>query len=561
MLKTLSIKNLAVIDALELDCAAGFTALTGETGAGKSILIDAIGLAIGLRADAALVRSGNDRAEISASFELGARDPARDWLAAQELTDSDEPELLVIRRVVYAEGRTRAFVNGAPVNAGQLRELGESLVEIFGQSESQTLLRAATQREILDGFGVSAATRNAVADAAGAHTQAERALERLRAAGDRDPAQLEFLRFQLGELDALGLGDDELEQLEAEHRQLAHAGRLMNEGAQSQELLYGGENSVYDQLSQIQSLLDGLVPLHDGFRSALDATESAQALVREAADNARRVLDRLDLDPERLAEVERRLGAIHDLARKHRIKPAELIARQAELRQQLDAAGDAAGQHAELERALAAALGAWREAAAKLSAERRRAAKKLGDAVSTKVRPLGMPNAQFAVVVDSETDAAPRSHGADSVRFDFSANPGQPLRPLARVASGGELSRVSLALQVAAMSKTSAPTMIFDEVDAGISGAVADIVGQQLRALGTDRQVFSVTHLAQVAAQAHRHIGIRKEVRAQQTFTRIEALDAPARVQELARMQGGTEVSKAALDHARDLLQRAGNAA
>ncbi|WP_020648702.1 DNA repair protein RecN [Solimonas variicoloris] len=560
MLKNLAIRNLAIIDAVDLDFGSGFTVLTGETGAGKSILIDAIGLAIGLRADAALVRTGQEKAEISASFELEADSPARRWLAEHELADADDPALLVIRRIVYAEGRTRAFVNGNPVNTGPLRELGEMLIEVFGQSESQTLLRAEVQRQALDDYGSSAATLQAVAAAAAAHAEAERALERLRGAGSRDPAQLDFLKFQIAELDALALGDDELEMLEAEHRQLAHAGRLLGDGAQVQELLYGGENSIYDQLGSAQVLLSGLEPLHEGFRAAREATESALALVRDAADSARRVLDKLDLDPERLAEVESRLGAIHDLARKHRLKPAELPAHLQALRAQHDEAANAAGRVEALERERDAARRRYDEAAAKLGAERRRAAKRFGDAVTAIVRTLGMPNAQFLVGVETDAQAAPRASGADSVRFDFSANPGQPPRPLAKVASGGELSRVSLAIQVAALARHGAATMIFDEVDAGISGGVAEIVGQQLRALGAQRQVMSVTHLAQVAAQGHAHFAIRKEVQKQQTYTRVTPLPADARVQELARMQGGVEISQAALDHARDLLQRAARA-
>ncbi|MFT4045326.1 MAG: DNA repair protein RecN [Solimonas sp.] len=557
MLKNISIRNLAIIDAVDLDFAAGFTVLTGETGAGKSILIDAIGLAIGLRADAALVRAGQEKAEISASFELEQTTAARRWLAEHELADADDPALLVIRRVVYAEGRTRAFVNGAPVNAGQLRELGERLIEIFGQSESQTLLRTDRQRDALDAYGCGAATLDAVAAAAQAHGDAERALERLRAAGSRDPAQTDFLRFQIGELEALALGDGELDELEAEHRQLAHAGRLLGEGEQVQERLYGGENSIYDQIGGAQALLAGLVPLHDGFRDALDATESALALIRDAADGARRVLDKLELDPERLAEVERRLGAVHDLARKHRLKPAELGAHLQSLRARYEESANAAGKLEELERARDAARRRYDEAAARLGAERRRAAKRFGDAVTAIARTLGMPNAQFVVAVETDVAAPVRAHGTDAVRFDFSANPGQPARPLAKVASGGELSRVSLAIQVAALARHGAATMIFDEVDAGISGGVAEIVGQQLRALGAQRQVMSVTHLAQVAAQGHAHFAIRKEVIKAQTYTRVAALGVQGRIEEIARMQGGVEISPAALEHARDLLRRA----
>lgn len=557
MLKTLSIRNLAIIDALDLDFAPGFTVLTGETGAGKSILIDAIGLAIGLRADAGLVRSGQEKAEIGAGFELAADAPSRAWLAEHELADADDPGLLVIRRVVYAEGRTRAFVNGTPVNAATLRELGEQLIEIFGQSESQTLLRADAQRATLDAYASSDVALGAVAAGAQECAAAAQALERLRAAGSRDPAQLDFLRFQIRELEALALGEGELEALEAEHRQLAHAGRLLAEGQQVQDLLYGGERSIYDQLGEAQRLLAGLVPLHDGFGAAHEACETALAQVRDAADGARRVLERMDLDPERLAELERRLGAVHDLARKHRVRPLELPAHLRALREQLEEADSAAGRLEALARAATEARCRYDEAATRLSAERRRGAKRFGEAVTSVVRTLGMPSAQFLVAVEPDPEAPPRAAGMDAVRFDFSANPGQAPRPLAKVASGGELSRVSLAIEVAALARQGAPTMIFDEVDAGISGGVAEIVGQRLRALGAQRQVLSVTHLAQVAAQGHAHFAIRKEVQKQQTYTRVAVLAPDARIEELARMQGGVEIGQAALDHARDLLQRA----
>lgn len=557
MLKQLTIRNLAIIDSLELEFAQGYTVLTGETGAGKSILIDAIGLAIGTRADASLVRGGQDKAEISASFDLRAVPDAGNWLQEHDLRDGDDPELLVIRRVVYAEGRTRAYVNGAVVNAGQLRELGEHLIEIFGQSESQTLLRPEVQRRLLDAYGDHESLLDAVHTAAAAHAETTRLIERLRANGERDPAQLEFLRFQLRELQALNLADNELTQLEAEHRKLAHAGRLLQDGGLAQDQLYGGDASAYDRLATIGGVLDTLVGLDPNFGDALELVNAAQSQVREAADSLRHALDRLDLDPERLAQAEQRLAAIHELARKHRIKPAELGARLAELSAQLDESEHAAGRVAVLERQREEALARYRAAAKRLSTERGKTAKRYSERTTAIVRELGMPNAQFLTVVEPLADAPVRSSGADEVRFDFSANPGQPLRPLAKVASGGELSRVSLAIQVAALASGGAATMIFDEVDAGISGGVAEIVGQQLRKLGAERQVLSVTHLAQVAAQGHVHYAIRKEIKAGQTYTRVEAMTPDARIEELARMQGGVTVSAAAVAHARDLLKRA----
>lgn len=553
MLKHLHIKNLAIIDELELDLEGGFSVLTGETGAGKSILIDAIGLVIGTRADAAMVRAGEEKAEISAEFSLEKKSATAAWLAERELADDGQ---CIVRRVVYAEGRTRAFVNGSPVNAGDLRELGETLIEIFGQNESQVLLRADAQRALLDSYGAYAPALTAVASAAQAHADIVRNIERLRSAGQRDPAQLDYLRFQLRELEALGLQDGELEKLEADHRQQANSGRLISEGGQSGDALYGGDNSIYDQLSDVATTLTGLVPLHADFGAALAATEAAQAQVREAADAVRQLVDRLDLNPESLAELERRLGAIHDLARKHRIKAAELGPRLVAMRAELEEMEHAAGNLEQLEARREAALKTYRTAAEKLTAERGKAAKKFGTAVTTVVRTLGMANAQFAVAL--ETSAGdPRALGDDVIRFDFSANPGQPPRALAKVASGGELSRVSLAIQVAGLHDTGAATMIFDEVDAGVGGGVAEIVGQKLRELGAQRQVLCVTHLAQVAAQGRNQFGIRKEVKAGKTFTRVQALGASERADELARMLGGVEVTASSQAHAKELLKRA----
>jgi DNA repair protein RecN (Recombination protein N) len=557
MLKHLNIRNLAIIDELELDFADGFTTLTGETGAGKSILIDAIGLVIGTRADSALVRAGQEKSEISAEFTLADCIAASDWLREQEMLDADDASLCVIRRVVYAEGRTRAFVNGNAVNAGQLRELGETLIEIFGQSESQTLLRGDVQRRLLDEFGGYGAVLEATAKAARAHAEIERSIERLRGAGERDPAQLDYLRFQLKELQALNLQEGELEKLEADHKRLANAGRLIADGGQALDLLYDGENSLYDQLSIVSDLLTGLTPLDEGFNEALALADAAQAQLRESADALRRVLDKLDLDPDQLAQFERRLSGIHDLARKHRVKPAELPQRLIALSAELDNLEHAASRIGQLEQQREAALKTYRSAAQKLSGERSKAAKKFSEGVTTIARQLGMASAQFLSVVETAAPVSPRLHGDDDIRFDFSANPGQPPRALAKVASGGELSRVSLAIQVVGSQGGGAATMIFDEVDAGIGGGTAEIVGQKLRALGTGRQVLCVTHLAQVAAQSRNHFGIRKEVKAGQTFTRVRPLADKDRVEELARMQGGVEITAAALSHARELLKNA----
>jgi DNA repair protein RecN (Recombination protein N) len=554
MLRALQIRNLAIIDELSLDFAPGFTVLTGETGAGKSILIDALGLVIGTRGESGLVRAGSDKAEVSAEFDLGKSSPARAWLAERELQEESD---CLVRRVVQADGRTRAFVNGRPVSATDLRELGEHLVEIFGQGESQTLLRADTQREVLDDYGRHTDTLAAVAAAAADVQRIERDIESLRNAQNRDPAQLDYLRFQLQELDALALEDGELETLDAEHKKLANAGRLLEDGGNTQQLLYGDESSVYDQLSTAAATLSNLSPLHTDFAEAEELVASAQAQVQEAADTLRRVLERLDLDPERLAEVERRLASIHDLARKHRVRADELAARREQLRAELGGLEGAAERLDELQRLREAALVRYRAAAARLTDARGIAAERFGEEVGKHVRELGMPNARFVVAVEPSGRSEPSLHGDDIVRFDFSANPGQPPRALTKVASGGELSRVSLAIQVSLRRQTGAATMIFDEVDAGIGGGVAEIVGRQLHALGAQRQVLCVTHLAQVAAQGQHHFAISKEVANGQTRTRVNTLGSSGRVDELARMLGGEKITPATTALARDLLKRA----
>jgi DNA repair protein RecN (Recombination protein N) len=559
MLHHLHIRNLAIIDELSLDFAAGFSVLTGETGAGKSILIDALGLVTGTRAESTLVRAGCDKAEVAAEFSLEDSPAAAAWLAERELGDDGS---CTIRRVVQAEGRTRAYVNGSLVTTADLRTLGESLVEVFGQGESQTLLRADTQRSVLDDYGQHPAALEAVAKAAGAVQAVEQRIEALRAAQTRDPAQLDYLRFQLQELDALGLEDGELAALDAEHKTLANAGRLLEDGGTAQQLLYGGEQCAYDQISAALSALHGLVPLHPDFAEVETLASGAQAQAREAADTLRRVLDKLDLDPQRLAEVERRLAAVHDLARKHRVRADELLARQAQLRGELDGLEGAAEKLEALERERQAALEQYRKAAAALTQARAKAAAALARDVTARVRELGMANASFVVAVEPAGRERPSAQGEDLVRYDFSANPGQPPRALAKVASGGELSRVSLALQVSVHSRSralgeGAATMIFDEVDAGIGGATAEVVGRELHALGDHRQVLCVTHLAQVAAQGQQHFGIRKEVRGGATFTRVSPLDAAGRVGELSRMLGGVEVTGATQALAKDLLKRA----
>lgn len=557
MLEQLQIRHLATVASLTLELGPGLTVLSGETGAGKSILIDALGLLLGTRADPALVRAGADSADINARFSLLPGSAAATWLEEQALNDPDDATQCLLRRVLQSQGRTRAWINGSAVTMAQLRELGERLVDVFGQNESHSLRLGEVQRGLLDSYGQHAALLQATAAECAQWHALEARVEQGRRAAARDPAELDLLRHEVQELEALRLGEDELEQIEAEHRRLANAGRLLQDGAAAQDALYGADGAIHDQLATTAQTLLGLAGVDTGFGEVEALVASAQAQVREAADALRRLLDRLDLDPERLAAIDERLGQIHELARKHRVRATELPSRLQTLQHELSAS-QAAGDHIEQLRAQqSAVLARYRQAALVLRQARQAQAAAYGEAVTARVCELGMPNARFEVAVESATRTRPHASGEDEIRFDFSANPGQPPRALAKVASGGELSRVSLALQVVAQEVDGAPTMIFDEVDAGIGGGVAEAVGLQLRLLGTRRQVLCVTHLGQVAACGEQHLLVSKRVADGQTYTEIGLLEGKARVAELARMIGGQERSSASDALARELLRAA----
>lgn len=555
MLAELTIRNFAIIDDLALELAPGMTVLSGETGAGKSILIDALGLLLGDRADADAVRDGAERAEIDALFRLDDAPAARDWLAERELDDGDE---CVLRRVVSREGRSRNWINGSPAAARDLRALGECLVDIHGQHEHQSLLRTTVQREIVDGYGSHDDSVAAVADACRRLRELENEIAGIEQIGDDGESRLDLLRYQVQELEALDLKPDELPELEAELRRLANAERLIGDGSKALGLLYEAEeNSATDLLGAAERLLADLAELDEGFRESAEATAAARIQVQESADALRRRLDGLELDPERLAAVESRLASIQDLARKHRCEPEALPERLERLQRELADLEGTGERLAALRRERDAALADYRERAAALHAARTRTAASLTKSVTAGIRELGMPQGEFEVEVTHDAQAAPSAHGNDRIVFRVTANPGQAARPLERVASGGELSRISLAIQVVAAAATRVPTLVFDEVDAGIGGGVAEIVGRQLRRLGADRQTLCVTHLPQVAAQALQHLHVSKEVAGGSTRTRIRELAADRRVEELARMLGGIEITDQTLAHAREMIERA----
>ena len=548
MLRRLSIHNFIIVDRLELDFAAGFGALTGETGAGKSILLDALSLALGERADTGVVRSGCDKADIAAEFDLPPDAELAAWLAEQEL-DTDDGAL-ILRRVIDAGGRSKAWMNGAPVTLAQLRTAGQHLLDIHGQHAHHALLRADAQRQVLDTHAGAVELAAEVA----ALWRKWQALVDLRQAAERDTAasarERELLGWQIGELDELAFDPAEWRELNAEHGRLAHAADLLSGVGETLDGLGEGEQAVCSVLGHCASRLSTLAAIDPVLSGARELIEAAAIQAEEALHALRRYRDKLDLDPDRLAEIERRIGAVMDLARKHRAAPEELPALAAGWRVRLDAL-EASADPERLAAAEQAAREAYLNAATRLSEARRTAAAALSSGITETMQSLAMSGGRFELaLIPGEASA----HGLEAVEFQVAANPGQEVRSLAKVASGGELSRIGLAIQVMASRDAATPTLIFDEVDVGIGGRVAEIVGQLLHRLGRDRQVLCVTHLPQVAACADWQWQIAKELRDGQTSSTVTPLDGPARVEEIARMLGGVNVTETTRRHAAEML-------
>ncbi len=557
MLTSLQIRDFALVEQIDLELQPGMSVLTGETGAGKSILLDALGLCLGNRADSGLIRHGARRAEISIEFELGDRPEVWEWLAGHDL---EEETACQIRRVITSDGRSRGYINGRPAPLQQLRELGEMLVDIHGQHEHQSLMRRDMQRQLLDSYGGHQELLDRMARLQQRWRELNDRLAKLQGAGQERDARLDLLRYHIQELEALDLGDEEPAELEQEHLRLANASQLLGECRQALELLYESEEgSVSSLLSRIVRQLEPLQEMERSLQGVLELLNGATIQVEEAAGELRRSLAAIELNPQRLAWVEQRLATIHELARKHRLELEELPALLVRLQGELLELEQSETRSRKLRQELDTIREEYDALAAELGSRRRRAARKLGQAVSDNMRQLGMGGGLFEIrLVPLETEELPAC-GRERVEFQVSANPGQPLKPLARVASGGELARISLAIQVVTAQNASIPTLIFDEVDVGIGGGIAEIVGRQLRTLGSYCQVICVTHQPQVAAQAHHHLQVSKQSRDGHTHTRVSPLSREQRVEELARMLGGVEVTPQTISHAREMFMRGQN--
>jgi len=555
MLNHIRIRNYAIIDHLELECAAGMTALTGETGAGKSILLGALGLLLGDRADSDNVRAGSSKAEISAEFDISDMEHIKRWLKDKELDSEGD---CLIRRRLSSDGRSRAFVNGSPVPLNDIRELGEMLVDIHGQHEHQSLMKPQVQRQLLDDYAGNRKLLDSLKQTYQQwHTVSEN-LQQLQMSSSERNDRIDLLRYQVNELDKLGLEEDEYRHINDEHKRLANTDRLV-EACQSvlQALYDADDETLYAGLSQQLSRMEYAIETDNQLAPVDTMLNEALVQVEESAGLLRDYLSSLEMDPERFQELEQRLGTIHDLARKHHVDPNQLYASHQQLAEELDQLDHGEENLEQLQQQVDTLQQAYNEQSQALSKARKKTAKKLGQLITAAMQTLGMAGGVFEIAVDFASDAKFTAQGQDRIEFMVSANPGQNCKPLAKVASGGELSRISLAIQMITATQGRIPTLVFDEVDSGVGGGIAEIVGKHLRELGNNRQVFCVTHLPQVASQAHHHFKVQKRAEAGNTITEIVPLSELQRVEEISRMLGGVEITEQTRAHASEMLTRA----
>ncbi|WP_374352880.1 DNA repair protein RecN [Chitinimonas sp.] len=549
MLLSLRLRDFVIVDELELSFGSGFTVLTGETGAGKSILIDALSLLLGARSDAGVVRHGRERAELAAEFQTGAR-PELAALLAEYALEGDEGVLL-LRRSIDASGRSRAFINGQPATLAQLKEVGEFLIDIHGQHAHQSLMRSEAQRELLDAYAGQLEQARATRHAYQHWKEAEQRLARASQHAGEFAAERERLQWQIDELDALKLNDDEWTSLQQEHSRLSHAASLIEGGQQALDGLADGEVNVRSLLASIQGRLADLAALDPALSETVDLLAAAEANLTESIHALRHYAERVELDPARLAEVERRMDDIYRLARKYRIEPEQMAERLIAWRSRLAELGGDDSVEA-LQAAVVDAERAYRQQAEPLSRARAKVAGRLGKAVSEQMQTMAMAGSRFEIAL-SVLDA-PAAFGLEQIEFMVAPHAKAPARPLAKVASGGELSRISLALQVVTSQVAAVPTLIFDEVDVGIGGRVAEIVGKLLKKLGEQHQVLCITHLPQVAASGDQQLQVSKTQSKDSVSSRISQLDRAGRIEEIARMLGGLDITDTTRQHAAEML-------
>jgi len=553
MLQQLTINNYAIVDSLEIELETGMTVITGETGAGKSIMLDALGLALGDRADRDVIRGGAERADITACFTLSRKADVNDWLQANDF-DSEEDQCF-LRRVISRDGRSRAYINGQPTTLNNLRDLGEMLIDIHSQHEHQSLLKTATHQRLLDDYCGLQKQAQEVRSLAGKWRRLNDELAQIRSRAEESNAQYQLLSYQVKELEELALEAGELEALEEEHKKLSHGEESAVVNQQVLDLC--AENDEFN----LEQALNKAIALLQDIPYASKQTEEAGSLlntaliqVEEASIALKHAIDQFEVDPQRLEEIDQRLGLIHKLARKHHVPANELPELFLKLSEDLSGLSEADVQIELMEEELARLLKQYAETASSLSQAREKGAKKLAKEINSQLGKLGMESASLSVALTRFSDNTPRTGGLEGIEFLVSTNPGQPPRPLAKIASGGELSRISLAIQVVTAQTSSIPTLVFDEVDVGIGGGVAKSVGELLKKLGEKGQVLCVTHQPQVASQGHQHLYVSKSSGKDSTATQLHKLSQKERIEEVARMLGGENVSEKSRAHAKELL-------
>ncbi|CAK3681142.1 DNA repair protein RecN [Vibrio crassostreae] len=551
MLAHLSVNNFAIVKSLQLELSKGMTTITGETGAGKSIAIDALGLCLGGRSDAGMVRQGEEKTEVSAAFLLENNLHATRWLEDNELLDGGE---CILRRTISKEGRSRAFINGSPVPLSQLKSLGQLLINIHGQHAHHQLMKSDYQMAMLDQYAGHLNLLKSTRNAYQTWRQADNHLKELRENSQQNQAQKQLLEYQIKELNELSIGEEEYEDLEQEHKRLSNSGELATTCQQAIELIYEGEE--VNALGILQSANNSLIQLADldeRLAELPNLLSEAIIQIEETNNELRTYLDSIDVDPGRMAYVEERFSKVMSMSRKHHVLPEELYKHHQDLLQQVEALDCSDEKLEELANEVENQYQSFVAKSEKLHKSRTRYAKELNKLITQSMHELSMEKAQFAIEVNN-TNTHPSPLGMDNVTFIVSTNPGQPMQPIAKVASGGELSRISLAIQVITAQKVDTPSLIFDEVDVGISGPTAAVVGKMLRKLGESTQVMCVTHLPQVAGCGHQQLFVAKNTKSGKTETQMHTLDEQQRISELARLLGGSQITESTLANAKELL-------
>ncbi len=554
MLSRLSVRHLAVVEDISLQFKPGMTSLTGETGAGKSMLVDALGLVLGDRADSNMVRHGAERAEIEAAFEISDNHPLKQWLAEQELDDDEQCQL---RRTISRDGRSKGFINGRQVPLSQLKQIGELTLDIHGQHAHQSLLRAETQRELLDIVADNKALLKQLRQHYRDWQQHQQQLTELQNQSAQSQARLELLQYQVGEMAEFALSDEKIQYCLQQQQQLANAAELMQSSENALQAIFDQESgAAYDLIGIALRDLEKLQDIEPRFSAIVETLNSALINLDESASSLRHYLDHSELDPAQLEQVEHELSQLHDLARKHHVDIEQLPAHFAALTAELDSLSAASESSVALEQQVATDKKAFLDLCLQIRERCSACLKDLSTQISASIQQLAMPAGKVEFVITPYPDDEFAEHGADQVQLKVTTNPGQPAGDLAKIASGGELARISLAIQVVTAGQRTVPTLIFDEVDVGIGGGVAEIVGQHLRLLASSQQVICVTHLPQVAAQAHQQLQVSKKLTADNTHIEIQELDRPQRIEEIARMLGGMQLTQTTRLHAEEMLDQ-----